>query len=509
MFDRVFTPAWNPFYCLGALGYFYFWVVAGTGLYIYIFFDTGLTEAYASVEYMTHQQWYLAGVMRSLHRYASDALVIMTLLHLLREFAFDRYRGGRWFSWVTGIPMIWMIFAAGITGYWLVWDMLAQYIAIATTEWLDWLPIFGEPVARNFLSASHLDDRFFTLMIFIHIAVPLILLFVMWFHLQRVSYAKVNPERGLAIGTLLMLLTISFVKPAISHAPANLDLVPGKLDLDWFYLWVYPLINVTSAELVWALAFFGTILLLFVPWLPPRAKKSAAIVNLNNCNGCTRCAVDCPFSAISMQRRSDGAPFSQEAVVDPDMCVSCGICVGSCPTATPFRRRGPLVPGIELPDLTIARLRDLTEQAASKLCGDNRIIAFGCEFAADLEKKKCENVGVVKLPCIAMLPPSFIDFVLSRDLAAGVMLVGCRDGECHYRLGARWMAERITGVRDPRLRARVARKRVRSIQVAPAHTEDLLSEITKFTSDLAEMDLQGAAVLEEAERDSPEIGAPH
>ena len=160
--DRIFGPAWNPLYQLGALGFFYYWVVAVSGIYVYILFDTGTTEAYESVEYMTVEQWYLGGVMRSLHRYASDGMVLMMVVHMLREFALDRYRGARWFTWVTGTPVLWLVFVAGISGYWMVWDELAQYIAILSTEWLDWLGIFGEPIARNFLAPHTLDDRFFT-----------------------------------------------------------------------------------------------------------------------------------------------------------------------------------------------------------------------------------------------------------------------------------------------------------------------------------------------------------
>jgi hypothetical protein len=47
-------------------------------------------------------------------------------------------------------------------------------VAIATTEWLDALPLFGEPIARNFLDNATLSGRFFTLMVFLHIAVPLL-----------------------------------------------------------------------------------------------------------------------------------------------------------------------------------------------------------------------------------------------------------------------------------------------------------------------------------------------
>ena len=116
VFDRVFTQAWNPLYWLGGLGFFYFWIVTVSGFYVYAFFDTGVTEAYDSVHDLTHGQWYLGGVMRSLHRYASDALVVMMVLHMLREFAFDRYRGTRFFSWITGVPMTWLVIGAGGDG---------------------------------------------------------------------------------------------------------------------------------------------------------------------------------------------------------------------------------------------------------------------------------------------------------------------------------------------------------------------------------------------------------
>ena len=192
-FDAVFGSSWNPFYQLGALGWFFYWIVAVSGIYIYIFFDSGVKQAYESIEYMTHQQWYAAGIMRSFHRYASDALVVVVIIHVIREWSLDRFRGPRWFAWVTGVPMLWFIYISGISGYWLVWDELAQYAAIATTEWLDALPFFGGAIARNFLHESVLTGRFFTLMVFIHIAVPLILLFVMWIHIQRHMQPKVNP----------------------------------------------------------------------------------------------------------------------------------------------------------------------------------------------------------------------------------------------------------------------------------------------------------------------------
>jgi hypothetical protein len=71
------------------------------------------------------------------------------------------------------VVLLWFVFACDISGYWLAWDKLAQFVAIATTEWLDALPLFGKPIARNFLDNATLSGRFFTLLVFLHIAVPL------------------------------------------------------------------------------------------------------------------------------------------------------------------------------------------------------------------------------------------------------------------------------------------------------------------------------------------------
>jgi ferredoxin/coenzyme F420-reducing hydrogenase delta subunit len=495
---RFFPDHWNPLLNLGALGFFLYWIISATGIYVYIFFDTGVLKAYASVEYMTNDQWYAAGIMRSLHRYASDALIVVIFAHLAREFGLDRYRGVRWFSWVTGLSVLVLIFLAGITGYWLVWDKLAQYVAIVSTEWLDRLPIFGEPIARNFLSPDTLESRFFTLMIFMHIAVPLIALGIMWLHLQRVIKPRINPPRGLAAGSLLSLLALSIVHPAVSQGPADLSRVPGTVGLDWFYLPAYPLIETLPGPVTWGAALTLFIVAVAMPWLPPLKKPAAAVVDLANCNGCRRCFDDCPYSAIAMKTRSDGRPFEAEAVVDPDLCVSCGICAGACPTSTPFRRMSDLVPGIDLPDRSIAGLRDQLEVAAARLKGTNRIVVFGCDHGVPIASATSDRVAAVSVACIGQLPPSFIDYVLSTRLADGVVLTGCASNACQNRFGIDWTEQRLAGERDPHLRARVPRERLRTLWAGRTGRRSLEALIDELSSELGQMPANTASPVHKA-----------
>ncbi len=78
--NAIFGEKLNPLYHLGALSYWLFWVVVASGLYLYAFFDTSVTEAYASVERITHGQRWAGGILRSLHRYASDGSIPGTVV---------------------------------------------------------------------------------------------------------------------------------------------------------------------------------------------------------------------------------------------------------------------------------------------------------------------------------------------------------------------------------------------------------------------------------------------
>ncbi|HET7793524.1 MAG TPA: hydrogenase iron-sulfur subunit, partial [Rhizobacter sp.] len=53
----------------------------------------------------------------------------------------------------------------------------------------------------------------------------------------------------------------------------------------------------------------------------------------------------------------------------------------------------------------------------------------------------------------------FVEYAL-RDGAAGVLVSGCREGGCEFRLGQRWTEERLNGSREPHLRASVPREQI-------------------------------------------------
>lgn len=481
-FDVPFGGRDNPLRHLGAMAFFFLWIVTVSGLYLYTVLDTSITGVYESIDWLTNEQWYLGGVLRSLHRYASDAFILTTMLHLLREWAYGRYYGFRFYSWVTGVPLLWLMFFSGIGGYWIVWDRLAQMSAIATTELLDWLPIFSAPAARNFLAPDSINDRFFTVLVFIHLGVPLLLILGLWAHVHRISSVDHFPARRLALGTLAVMFLLALVKPAVSNAPADLSVVATGLRLDWFVLFLHPLTDITSPALVWTLLLGTTILLFALPVLPHPAAKPVAVVDAPNCNGCSRCLVDCPYAAVTMEPHPD-KPGHKIAIVDADLCASCGICAGSCPSSTPFRSQEELVSGIDMPQLPVSVLRRSLEEKVARLQGPVRIVVFGCDHGADVTQLETPTTATMSLMCVGMLPPAFVEYAL-RGGADGVLVTGCRVGGCEFRLGDQWTAERLAGQREPHLRHNVPMARLHLVQ-ASSHDMDMLKhEIEQFRNRL-------------------------
>jgi quinol-cytochrome oxidoreductase complex cytochrome b subunit/Pyruvate/2-oxoacid:ferredoxin oxidoreductase delta subunit len=462
-FDAVFGAATNPLRHLGALGFLFFWWLAASGIYLFAVLDTSATTAYESIAQLSRQPWYVGGWLRSVHRYAADAFVVVLLLHLLREWLLGRYKGFRHFSWLTGVPLLLFAFGSGIVGFWLNWDRLGQYSAVATTEWLDALPLFASALTRNFISAASVSDRLFSLFIFIHVGVPLLLLFGLWFHIQRITRAAVFPPRTLALMSTLGLLALAVLAPVTSQAPADLSLVPGPLAFDWFLLFVHPLVDVSSASFVWALLVAAVLTLLGLPFLPQPTPAPVAKVDPANCHGCKRCFVDCPYAAITMVPHPDwqtpGRPIRQLARVDADLCASCGICVGACPSSTPFRSIAELVTGIDMPQQPIATLRQQLDVGLAALHAEHKLVIIGCDRGAPAAAPAGDDVLALGLICTGQLPPSFIEYAL-RNGAAGVLVTGCLDGDCAFRLGQRWTEERLRGAREPHLRASVPSERV-------------------------------------------------
>ena len=281
------------------------------------------------------------------------------------------------------------------------------------------------------------------------------------------------------LGTLLAL---SLIQPAVSGAQANLSLVSSTLSIDWFFLFLHPLTDWTSPAFVWMLLIGLTVLLFVLPWLPHPKAQPIAVVDAPNCNGCSRCYFDCPYAAIEMVSHPTKRGH-QIAVVDPDLCASCGICAGSCPSSTPFRSQEKLVTGIDMPHQPVDVMRQQLELQLASLQGDTRLMVFGCSKGADVSHLQSEDTAVMSLVCSGMLPPSFVEYAL-RSGADGVVVTGCRDGGCDFRLGMEWTRDRLSRQREPHLRELVPLERLHIVPASRDENHVVAAAVATFRTEL-------------------------
>ncbi len=423
--NALYGWRFNPLYHSGGIVVLTLVVMLLTGLYLVIFYRIG--SPYESVARIDAQ--ILAGRwIRALHRYAADVAVVAAFVHALRMFAQGRSWGPRALAWLSGLVLLFVIYVCGWTGYVMIWDAQAQALAVEGARFLDVIPIFSEPIARTFVGERPLPAAFFFLNLFLHIALPIGVAVILWIHVARVARPALLPPRPLLWGLVGLLLALSVVLPAPLGPRADLFRLPPKVDLDVFYSFWVPVSRAMSPGAVWiALAAVGGALALVPVATRPRREllPKPSVVEERLCTGCNQCALDCPYDAISMIVRTDGRE-GLVARVDPDLCVSCGICTGSC---APMGVGPPLRTGRD-------QLREIKAYLADHVFVPTDLIVVACERGAGRAADPGELGASTLIPvtCAGNLHTSAIEFLV-RSGAGGVLVAACPPRDCWSREG--------------------------------------------------------------------------
>jgi cytochrome b6 len=111
-------------YYLGGLALFFFVVQLLSGLMLLFYYQPTVSDAHASVEYITE---HVPGgaLVRNLHAWGSSLMIAAVLAHLLTAFAMKAFARPRELTWVSGVLLLGLTFGLGFTGYLLPWHQIA------------------------------------------------------------------------------------------------------------------------------------------------------------------------------------------------------------------------------------------------------------------------------------------------------------------------------------------------------------------------------------------------
>ena len=497
--DRVYGSRWNPLYASGAIVAGLLVVLLLTGAYLLLFYRIG--APYESVARITEQAW-LGRWIRTLHRYGSDVAVIAIVVHAFRMFAQGRSWGPRALAWVSGLVLLLVVLVSGWTGYVMVWDTQAQLLAVEGARLMDALPIFSEPIGRTFVGDRPVPAAFFFLNLFLHIALPVGMGLVLWLHVSRVARPTLLPPKGLRYGLLALLVGASVVWPVAITGEAELLSQPLRAQLDLFYAFWLPLTEGLPAGSVWVGGIALALPLLGLPWLVrPKAESAPApsFVDERLCTGCEQCYEDCPYEAIAMvQRGGDDGRSALVARVDPDLCVSCGICAGSCAPmgVGPAGRTGR------------DQMAEVKAFVARESPTRGDVVVIGCDRSATGSAATVAGAAVYLVTCAGNLHTSVVEYLV-RSGAGGVLVVACPERDCWNREGSKWLEQRLFHDREAELQERVDRRRVRLVNRAWGEEVQLRAQLEAFQRAVARIESVAEAELDIdliAECDTPGPG---
>ena len=118
-------------------------------------------------------------------------------------------------------------------------------------------------------------------------------------------------------------------------------------------------------------------------------------------------------------------------------------------------------------------------------------MVFGCDHALPIDQIETTGVAALSLPCIGMLPPSFVDYIARQDNVDGVMVSGCCTGDCFYRKGNHWTEERFASRRMPHLRTSAGHDKVKVCWASALQGATLAAELDEFRTRLAHEPIAG------------------
>lgn len=416
----------NPLPHAGTISVLLLGVVILSGLYITLFFSFGHAASYDAVAAMESHA--IQRVVRALHRYSSAALVLTTLVHAWRVLSSQRFtaRRRRW-RWASGMASLGLVWLAGVTGYWLVWDRRAAAISEATAQLLVSLGVGNGFVVEHLLGLSPGSGSGMLLALwFVHLGLTAVIGWFMFRHLRRSRQAWFPPMHWTALMSVALLI-VSLTVPLGMLGPARPDQLVVDMPLDPFVLFLLPPL---LSELRWYAVIVATVVFLLVmalPWLLRRSDPAPIVIDEDACTGCELCVQDCPYEALSMTHVDTPGRLRERSValLDPGQCVSCGICVGSC-----------AFDAIELPGWT-SPSPDVTGRKVQVICSRH-----------EPERDPNISVATVAVSCAGMFTPNMVRGYLDRG-ATDVELIGCAPSDCRFGLGNQLAAERMAGSRAP------------------------------------------------------------
>jgi quinol-cytochrome oxidoreductase complex cytochrome b subunit len=245
----------NPFYSLGPIFYLvWFWVIV-SGCVLIMWYVPTKSQAFDSIFAI---QWSIpfGGIIRGVHKYGADAMIIAATMRLYRMFIMADYKPGKELNVAIALITLLLSMYSGLTGYLLIWNQRAFWatkVFATFPTYMDQFPVMGD-FYQPLVKSLHLGwntaeillgggaaitqetiTRFFSL----HLAFSLIPLILVELYFYKNAYTRIPLNWTKRTIITLMLVVVALILPAAQGRRSNPDVTPLPILSDWYFLGLY------------------------------------------------------------------------------------------------------------------------------------------------------------------------------------------------------------------------------------------------------------------------------
>ena len=191
----VHLSRWNY---IGALALIFLLVQTATGILLMVYYRPSAAAAYFSTGIIADEVR-LGWLMRSVHHWGSDLVILLGFLHLVGVYFARAYQPPRHLNWMIGLVLLMLILTLGFTGILLPWDQYAYWYIDSARGTISAIPVLGNLVLGLIWGGWELGEevllRFYTF----HVGVlPWLAFSVLFLHLLLVWRFGIKQPAGSA-----------------------------------------------------------------------------------------------------------------------------------------------------------------------------------------------------------------------------------------------------------------------------------------------------------------------
>lgn len=249
----------DPWYTLGSLVWLFWMLTIVSGCLLMAIYIPSISEAYDSIVKIQFQIPFGA-IIRGVHKYGADAVIIAATMRLYRIFIACDYKPNREFN--VAIALITLLFGmySGLTGYLLIWNQRAFWATKVFATFPTYVEQFylmgpthiGINTSQILLGGSSIGQATMTRFYSFHVAFTLLALIAYELYIYKTGHKRLNISWKLASIPIAMVFITAIILPAQIGHRADPNVTPLPILSDWYFLALYQFLK--YMEPVWATA---------------------------------------------------------------------------------------------------------------------------------------------------------------------------------------------------------------------------------------------------------------